>query len=219
MKAGFFVTGTDTDVGKTYASGCIGHTLIQQGIDVSPRKPIASGCIPQADNSLYCEDAVFLKQACESEEPIERICPNQFIPPISPQRALQQAGITLTSKDLAKACEVDPGKFALVEGAGGFYSPLSSDGLNVDLAKLLQLPVILVVGNRLGCINHALLTIEAIEHAGLPLHSVIVNDIAPQADLANFKDLKHYLSEKNISCHHLAFNPLKQTALLPDLRV
>ncbi len=219
MKVGFFVTGTDTDVGKTYVSGCIGHTLTQLGIPVSPRKPIASGCIPQADNSLYCEDATFLKLACHSKEPIERICPHQFIPPVSPQRALQQAGITLKTEDLAEACQVDDEKIALVEGAGGFYSPLSSDGLNSDLAKQLRYPVILVVGNRLGCLNHALLTIDAIEHAGLSLHCVIVNDIAPEADQANFEDIKRLLADKNVECYHLAFNPAKQPVTIEKFRI
>lgn len=178
---GFFITGNDTDVGKTYASGCIIHTLKQQGIEITPRKPIASGCIKQADGSLLSTDAKFLSQAAGNNESLNTICPLQFEPPISPQTAIEQAGLHISTQNLIQACEFDNKHFYLVEGAGGFYSPLCSDGLNKDLAVELSLPVILVVKNQLGCINHTLLSIAAIEQAGLTLHSIIIN-YADQGD-------------------------------------
>ncbi len=188
LTSGFFITGTDTDVGKTYATGCIAHTLIEQGKQIIPRKPIASGCIPQPDGSLLCHDAEFLKTASQSKESLETICPYQFEPAVSPQTALEMAGQYLSTEVLAASCQLPaaPQKndIYLIEGAGGFYSPLCSDGLNKDLAQQLQLPVILVVKSQLGCLNHALLTLDAIDNAGLETHSIILN----YADQNNYAD-------------------------------
>lgn len=176
---GFFITGTDTDVGKTYASGCIAHTLIEQGHNIIPRKPIASGCIKQADNSLLSEDALFLQQSCQSNESLQTICPYQFEPALSPQTAIKQAGLVITNDELVNACQpaqsLQNNELLLVEGAGGFYSPICSNGLNKDLAQSLNLPIILVVKNQLGCINHTLLTLAAIQQAGLQVFAIIVN--------------------------------------------
>jgi dethiobiotin synthetase len=131
-----------------------------------------------------------LKQASQSDEPLAQICRYQFEPAISPARAIQQSQCMISIQDLVQASEVNAGDFALVEGAGGFYSPLASDGLNADLAQQLNYPIILVVGNRLGCLNHALLTIEAIERRGLQLHRIVLNDLCKEADPDNLNDLK-----------------------------
>lgn len=204
--AGFFITGTDTDAGKTYATGCIGLTLLHAGIDVRPRKPIASGCILQADGSLLSEDALFIQQACSPLETLQTICPYTYEPAISPQRALKQVNANITIQDLTAACKTPDDSFALIEGAGGFYSPLAIDGLNVDLAQALNYPVVLVVGNKLGCINHALLTLEAIQSASLSVHSVIVNDTSRFADSDNFYDIQEYLKASQTPCFHLAYS-------------
>ena len=188
---GAFITGTDTDVGKTYVACCIAKTLIKQKIAVTPRKPIASGCIRQKNGSLLSEDALFLQQACQSKASLKTICPYQFEPAISPQQAIQQANLTITIQDLVQACQNNNDSFTMVEGAGGFYSPLALDGLNKDLAIQLNLPVTLVVANRIGCINQTLLSIEAIQNSGLKLHSIIINQITNN----NFnyaQDLKDY---------------------------
>ena len=217
--AGFFITGTDTDVGKTFATGCIGLSLIKQGFEVAPRKPIASGCIPQADDSLLSEDALFIQQACLSNEPLKTICPHTFEPAISPQRALFKAKQNITTHDLTLACHTPNSHFALIEGAGGFYSPLAIDGLNVDLAQALNHPVILVVGNKLGCINHARLTIEAIKAANLPLHSVIVNDTDPTADKDNLIDIQALLKADAIPCYHLAYSENFTAQAIPGFQI
>ncbi len=172
---GFFMTGTDTDVGKTYVSGCIALSLRQQGLTIAPRKPIASGCLAQTDGSLLSEDALFLQRTTNTSDSLQIICPYRFEPAISPHTAIKQANLDIRLDDLIKACDVPENEFALIEGAGGFYSPLALDGLNKDLAVALGFPVILVVANRLGCLNQALLSIAAIEQAGLSLHSIIVN--------------------------------------------
>lgn len=191
-RSGFFITGTDTEIGKTYAAGCIAHTLLQQGKVVIPHKPIASGCIKQADGTLVSEDAEFLQQASQTTNDQVTICPYQFEPPISPQIAIQNAGLSISTQDLIEACQLpetwDEQTIHMIEGAGGFLSPICSDGLNRDLAQALGLPVVLVVKNQLGCINHALLSIEAIENSGLELHSIIIN-------YADAKDFTEGLSD------------------------
>jgi len=178
---GFFITGTDTDVGKTFVAANIARHWVNTGTQVIVRKPIASGCIRQADGSLYSEDAHHLKAGACSAEPIDTICPHQFEPAVSPHLALQQAGCELSITQLLSCCQLPLTKrqCLIVEGAGGWMSPLASDGLNQDFARRLQLPVILVVANRLGCINHALLSALAIQAAGLRLHAVIVNSLSP----------------------------------------
>lgn len=197
--AGFFITGTDTDVGKTFVSAKIARLLTAQGFKVSPRKPIASGCILQSDGTLLSEDAFQLKQGAQSNESLKVICPYQFEPALSPQTALAMANKIVTTKDLVKACQTPEGSFALVEGAGGFLSPLCSNGQNRDLAVALNLPVILVVADKLGCLNHALLSIEAIEHSGLHLHAIVVNQV--KLDESGFaQDLSKWTKIPIYSC-------------------
>ncbi len=189
---GIFITGTDTDVGKTFVACCIATTLIKQKYSIAPRKPIASGCIRQPDNTLLSEDALLLQQACHSSEPLKVICPYQFEPAISPQRVIQEAGLNITIQDLKRTCETSNNNLiTLVEGAGGFYSPIALNGLNKDLAIQLSYPVVLVVANRIGCINQTLLTIEAIQNSGLQLHSVIINKITSDS-FYYAEGLEHY---------------------------
>lgn len=179
MNKGFFVTGTDTEIGKTHVTGCIGLSLVKSGYKVIPCKPIASGCIRQENSELLSEDALFLQQACRSSHRLDQICPYRFEAGISPQQAISQANDHISIENLASKVVFEKNGITLVEGAGGFYSPIASDGLNSDLAKKLALPVILVVGDRLGCINHALLSIDAIHNAGLELKAVVVNQLNP----------------------------------------
>ncbi|BBP42678.1 dethiobiotin synthase [Thiosulfativibrio zosterae] len=202
---GFFITGTDTDSGKTYVTCQIAEFLRQNcpGLVIFGRKPIASGAILLADGTLRSEDAFLIQQACGAHESLEMVCPYVFEPPISPARAIAQSEQNILLPDLLKACEADG--FRLVEGAGGFYSPLTPDGLNADLAKALGLPLILVVGNRLGCINQALLSITAIENSGLQIAAVLVNQITPDADTDNYQDLQALLKHKPYPCELIPF--------------
>lgn len=208
LTGGFFITGTDTEIGKSFVASCIAQGLVEQGLAVSPRKPVASGCLLQADGSLLSEDALQLQAASQTLEPLARICPYCFEAAISPARAIAQSGQAININALCHACQVEVDHFALVEGAGGFLSPLASDGLNADLALKLNYPLILVIGNRLGCLNHALLTIEAIEQRQLKLHTVILNDISPQADPDNFNDLQQL-------CHYPVIHQRYQTQPTP----
>lgn len=177
---GIFVTGTDTGVGKTFVAAALARLLAQQGETVRPRKPAESGC-PLEDGRLVPQDARALLEAAGGEEGLETVCPYPFQPAVAPDRAARLAGRPLTLADLAQACRNGVGAedFLLVEGAGGFYSPMAEDGLNADLAVRLDLPVLLVAADRLGCINHTLLSVEAIERRGLALAGVVLNRIAP----------------------------------------
>lgn len=202
---GFFITGTDTDSGKTFVSCQIAAFLAQKLPDlvIFGRKPIASGALKQSDGSLLSTDAKQLQIACGHFESLQTICPYVFEPPISPARAIQKAQADIGLQELIKACDA-PG-FRLVEGAGGFYSPLSPDALNADLAKALDLPIVLVVGNRLGCINQALLSIEAIQKHGLQIALVVVNDLGGDADIENVTDLQTLLKPQGLQCVHQTF--------------
>lgn len=188
--SGIFITGSDTGVGKTWFACLLAAELHRRGCRVSPRKPAESGCTPQ-HGELVPADALALQQASGTGESLETICPWRFEAPVSPASAAAEAGIDLTTAQLVRACvSGSEDRFLLVEGAGGFYSPLARDGLNADLATALQLPVILVVGDRLGCLNHALLSLEAIARRGLDTAAVILNRIDPEAPADNLASLR-----------------------------
>lgn len=207
FNGGFFITGTDTEIGKTYAACCIAHTIKQHfpNLKIYPRKPVASGAI-RRNGQLISEDAEQLLNASQSDEKLETICPYTFEAAISPERAIQQTKRNITCDDLLQATKSPEKGLKLVEGAGGFYSPLTVDCLNKDLAVALNLPIILVVGNRLGCINHALLTVKAIEDAGLYLAAILVNDCSSNADYHNVTDIQSRTRVPVIHLNHSADN-------------
>ena len=193
---GLFITGTDTDVGKTYIGARIVTQLNKLKVDVVPRKPIESGC-NLIGGTLRPYDATQYWEAVEREILLEDICPFRFEPAISPQRAARLVNKTISIQETKQAClnKVNENNFLVVEGAGGFYSPLCEDGLNAELAKSLQLPVLLIANDQLGCINHILLTTEAIQNNGLELCAVILNSKDEKLDDAmnNLEDLEKLL--------------------------
>jgi len=175
---GVFITGTSTGIGKTHIGVLLARQLHQQNIRVIPRKPIESGCTIVGDE-LIPADATLLKEASAYEGTLSEVCPYRFEPPISPARAAHLADKVLTTDQLAAIClNGSEDGFVLVEGAGGFYSPLSENGLNADLAVALNLPVLLVTNDTLGCLNQVLLNVEAIEVRGLHLAAVVLNSLA-----------------------------------------
>jgi len=196
---GLFITGTDTGVGKTWTGCQIARQLTRQGVRVVPRKPVESGCTLE-DDQLIPEDALALMNAADYNGSLNQVCPWRFEAAISPQRAARLLGQPLTTAQLAEAClrQLNDEDFLLVEGAGGFYSPLCEDGLNADLAQALGLPVLLVAEDRLGCINQVLLTIEALENRKLHTAGVLLNrhEIAPgeASPMNNAEDLSRRLS-------------------------
>jgi dethiobiotin synthetase len=197
---GVFITGSSTEVGKTFVAAEIARLLKQQNINIIPRKPIESGCIKE-DGQLIPRDAARLKQAAAYSGALTEVCPFRFEPAISPLRAARLAKKFITTQQLADACRQGTEKgaengFLLVEGAGGFYTPLAENGLNADLAEALQLPVLLVAEDHLGVINQALLNAEAIQQRGLYLLGVVLNDTNNQQtnDMDNLSDLSELLN-------------------------
>ena len=196
---GIFITGTGTDVGKTHVATLLARELQKQKIPVVPRKPVESGCTVDG-NELIPQDAVALKNAAGYSGSLAQVCPFRFEPPISPVRAAHLADQALTTEKVAQACisNINEEKdFLLVEGAGGFYSPLCEDGLNADLAQALKLSVILVAQNKLGCINDVLLSMHAIQSRGLNLVAIILNQAETTDNnpyMNNEEDLKDLIN-------------------------
>ena len=169
----YFVTGTDTGVGKTLISCALLHAFAAQGLRVAGMKPVAAGC----DDDDHNEDAKQLRAACNILASYGQINPYNFYHPIAPHIAARHVGISvnferiLTSfRELAAQADV-----VVVEGVGGFKVPLNDKQDTADLAQQLELPVILVVGMRLGCLSHALLTADAIAAYGLRLAGWVAN--------------------------------------------
>ena len=197
---GIFTTGTDTNVGKTYVGRSIIKALMEQGVRVRPRKPVESGW--QQDELKT--DAGLLAQAAGKSELIQHVCPNPLIAAVSPVRAATLEGKELLVSALKKQCldNIQRDDFLYVEGAGGFYSPLASDGLNADLAGQLALPLLLVAEDKLGCINQILLTLEAIERRGLEVKAIVLNQLGrtgytgstKNTEMNNAEDLLGYTS-------------------------
>jgi dethiobiotin synthetase len=172
-----FVTGTDTDVGKTRISVAIIELLQRQGKRVAAMKPIASGCELTIDG-LRNDDAVQLSQQANVDLPYQLINPYAFEPAIAPHIAAGQVNATIEVAVIKQNFDLiqQQSDAVVVEGAGGWLVPLNQTQTMADLAISLDLPVILVVDIRLGCINHALLTVTAIESTGLKLQGWIANN-------------------------------------------
>jgi dethiobiotin synthetase len=180
---GVFVTGTDTEVGKTVISVGLIEKFKQQGLTVAGMKPIASGC-EQTANGLRNEDALALQQHANVDLAYELMNPYAFEPAIAPHIAAQQIATNIDINVLKNNYEQiqSHANVVVVEGAGGWLVPLNQEHTMADLAVTLQLPVILVVAVRLGCINHALLSVAAIQQSGLPLLGWIANHVESIAE-------------------------------------
>ncbi len=193
---GVFITGSDTGVGKTAIGAALAWQLSRQGRTVRPRKPVESGCA-EGTGGLRPHDAEAYHAAVGGAEPLARICRYLLRAPLSPERAAALEGRTIRLDDLITACRegVRAEDFLLVEGAGGFYSPLAEDALNADLAAAIGLPILVVTADRLGAIHQALATAEAVTRRGLVLAGVVLNETRPCADpqMDNAADLARRL--------------------------
>lgn len=176
----YFVTGTDTGVGKTLVSAALLHALARRHPRVAGMKPVAAGQV-RASDAWASEDVLALRAASTVRVPPGLDSPVLLPDPLSPHIAARRAGTTIDIGHLVR-CHRELGRLAdavVVEGAGGFHVPLSDDTTGADLAQALALPVVLVVGLRLGCLNHALLTFDAIRARGLVLAGWVANRIDP----------------------------------------
>ena len=181
MAPGYFVTGTDTEVGKTYSSVKLIEHWQTQGKSVVAMKPVASGCEIDAAGVWRNDDVTRLSRATGQQD-LDLMNPYRFLPAIAPHIAARQAGVEIDlGRIVTNFRQLGMGQdVVLVEGAGGWLAPLTDHLFMEDLARALGLPVILVVGMRLGCINHALLSARAIAASGLELAGWVANRVVPE---------------------------------------
>ena len=181
MTRSYFVTGTDTDVGKTQVARTLLQAFAARGIRCAGYKPVSAGCTPTPDG-LRNLDALLLQQAASLPLPYERVNPYAFEPPIAPHIAAREVGESISFAGLSaglREIEASGAELVIVEGAGGWCLPLDHEYLLSDWVAREELPVILVVGARLGCLNHALLTVAAIRQQGLRIAGWVVNRVDP----------------------------------------
>lgn len=176
----FFVTGTDTDAGKTYCSSALLRGLRLSGVHCSALKPIASGVDPDGLNP----DAKAL--AAETGQQISLVNPLCYQLPTAPHLAAQALQQPLSLANLTELLPQSGSQLELIEGAGGWLLPLNADEYLADWVVQQQWPVVLVVGVKLGCLNHSLLTVRELRHAGVPIVGYIANILTPHM---------HYLQE------------------------
>ncbi|HXE37023.1 MAG TPA: dethiobiotin synthase [Azonexus sp.] len=191
MKQAYFLTGTDTEVGKTFITCALLHRAARDGLRAAGLKPVAAGTDAAGRN----EDVEAIRAASNLKLPDATINPYCFEAAVAPHIAAAEAGVAIEFGPIRAACASarQAADLLIVEGVGGFRVPLGSDGDSADLAVALGLPVILVVGLRLGCINHALLTAEAIAARGLGIAGWVANHIDPA--MARFAENLATLSE------------------------
>lgn len=177
---GLFVTGTDTEIGKTYVASTIVKQLRNAGHQVGVYKPVASDCVSDG-RQLISEDAVALWEAAGRPASLEAVCPQRFQAPLAPHLSARNAGRELDPELLRKGLEVwkDECDFVVVEGAGGLMSPVSDDEYMADLALEFGYPVVVVSPNVIGAINQTLLTLIAAAcfREGIPVGGVVLNDV------------------------------------------
>ena len=184
MNRAYFLTGTDTEIGKTFVTCALLHHARRLGLKAAGLKPVAAGTDAAGRN----EDVERIRAASNVVLPPQIINPYCFAPAIAPHLAAAEAGVSIDFARITAACTTarQQSDLLIVEGVGGFRVPLGVDRDSADLAVALGLPLILVVGLRLGCINHALLTAEAIAARGLTLAGWVANRIDPT--MARFEE-------------------------------
>jgi dethiobiotin synthetase len=181
---GLFITGTDTDVGKTFVTRAIATELVAAGHSVGIYKPVCSGAERDADGSLIWTDVESHYSALNGKYPRELICPQCFEAPAAPpvaareeEKIVDRALISSGVSDWVSRAEI-----LLIEGVGGFLCPLTESETVADFAVELSCPVLIVASARLGTINHTLLTLEAVQHRGLQNAGIILNCTEPPHD-------------------------------------
>jgi len=191
----WFITGTDTEIGKTFSACVLIHAARAQGLTALGMKPVASGA-KIVDGKLTNEDATQLLAAGSFDPGLERLNPYCLRAPVSPHLAAREDNVHIDLKRIRQAFDELAGccDCLFVEGAGGFLAPLSEEVDASRIARELDLPLILVVGMRLGCINHTLLTAEAILSRGLRLEGWIANCLYP--DMARLYDNIDFLRHR-----------------------
>jgi dethiobiotin synthetase len=217
---GLFVVGTDTSVGKTYVAARIAAALFNAGKKVGVYKPAASGC-RLVDGELASDDALALWEAAGKPGTLEAVCPQRFSAPLAPHLAAREEGRAIDSTLLRQGldCWQRTSDIIIVEGAGGLMSPLGDHEYVADLAADFGFPLIIVVPNRIGAINAALLTLIAAttRPQPLPIAGIILNDILPPT--ADDPSTRSNRRELEIRCGVLVLAQLGYEALRFDAAV
>lgn len=211
----FFVTGTDTGVGKTLVSCALLRGYAAAGARVIGMKPVAAGC---AEGEIH-EDVRQLRAASNVAATLGQVNPYCFVPAVAPHLAAQHVGVIIRFERIVQsyrelAALADQ---VIVEGAGGFVVPLNDKQTSADLAVELGLPIILVVGMRLGCLNHAMLTVEAIKSRGLILAGWIANMLDTEMTMAeaNVRALQQRIKAPLLGVLPHVLTPEERAAAFP----
>ena len=191
---GLFISGSGTDVGKTFIASHIIRALNSK-CRVVAKKPIESDCL-KTPQGLVPKDAILLNDACAQPQPIEKVCKFKFEACVSGEKASSDQGVRVALDDLVAASLSDSEQdFVIVEGAGGLYSPIAEQLLNVDLASALRLPVVIVVKDELGAINQALLSLRAAKEHSLDVAMLVLNQMSNN-NLDNAQAIGRYTQTK-----------------------
>jgi dethiobiotin synthetase len=201
MGSGIFITGTDTSVGKTFFACGLAALLRECGYKVGVMKPAETGC-EQDEDKLLPQDALTLKKASGCELPLETICPYQFREPLAPSVAAEREGVIIDIDRLMNGYnEISEAHgITIVEGAGGLMVPLLPSYTYADFARVLKLPLIVVAANKLGMINHLLLTLEHASCKGLSVLGYVLNQIESQLSLAAETNRDALVSLTGVPC-------------------
>lgn len=222
-KNDYFITGTDTEIGKTFTTSALLRAFAKQGNSTLGMKPIASGA-EEIDGVLHNEDVDSLVAASSVKAPQEIVVPYLMRTPAAPHIVAAMENVKMDVQQIA-SCYQQAQQLAdvvLVEGVGGFCVPLDDETSTVDLAQRFALPVILVVGMRLGCINHALLTAQAIKASGLRLAGWVANTVDTDMKFfeENVQTLKQRLDAPCLAVMpRLAVNEIEQASQYLDLNL
>jgi dethiobiotin synthetase len=192
---GVFITGTDTEVGKTLIAAGLVVALQDQGIDVGVMKPLESGAL-SFESAPIPRDAFYLREIAGVEDDLELINPYCFQIPLAPGVAAEQEGVEVDLEQIKEAYEELKGRhqFMVVEGAGGLLVPIAKDTLLPKLIKLLDLPLLVVARSSLGTINHTLLTLAYCQQEGLEVVGIVINKSTLDADPAEESN-PHYITQ------------------------
>ncbi|WP_089139696.1 dethiobiotin synthase [Vibrio rumoiensis] len=202
MSQCIFITGTDTEVGKTLVSRALIMALVKLNYRVSGFKPIAAGC-ENTEQGMINEDATALQQVSNVDLTYTEINPFALVLPTSPHIAAKRESITIDFDVLDKNLEQHQRKsdIVVVEGAGGWKVPISDNEFLSTWVNKQKLPVIVVIGIRLGCLNHAMLTIESIKNEGLEVLGWVANTVDPSFEFyeENIQFLEHHISAPKLA--------------------
>lgn len=185
------ITGTDTGVGKTWISCLLVRQLAATGQKTGVYKPACSGAAFDRHGRPFWSDINALRNACGGDAPIDRICPQRFVAPLAPAVAARLEGRSIDSTLLVSGieCWMGHADTVIVEGVGGLLCPLSESLTVADLATEYAAPIVLVAANRLGVVNHTLLSIEVARSRGIEIQSVVLNDVSARASQSSANEL------------------------------